>query len=420
MVWTRKLLQFFKLSFGNIIEWYDFSLYIYFAGAIAGSFFPSSSSFASMLLALATFFIGCIIRPLGGVICGMIGDRFGYRFVINLCVITMGISTLLVAFLPTYAQLGWIAPLLLVLLRLLQGLSVGGQFPSLLTLGVSEHADNKGFTAGLVFSISSLGFLLASLTGTFSEYLCADHPQLIWRMPFALSGIFFVIYLWLNRNEHFEAQPDTSPATRPALIPALVHQWREIITVVLLTTMCASLYFLVFTYLIHYQIAELDIGASSAFLLNSIVLLLACLLYPTFGHIADHFGCLRLFVLGLLALMILTWPLLHAFNTQIYPLMLGALGLLTIIMAAIQGAVAPFFAAIFRPEWQASACALAYSLGNGISGSAPMVADTFVHYFGHQGLVWYALSLVAIGSIGALMIFRHLQKAQADAQAAPA
>ncbi|MFT6835094.1 MAG: MFS family permease [Francisellaceae bacterium] len=403
---TQKISSFIKLSFGNILEWYDFSLYIYFATYIAATFFPNENHYYSMFFTFATFFIGSLARPLGGLFFGSLADKFGYRLIINICVILMGMSTFAVAFLPTYGQLGILAPILLVALRIIQGLSVGGQFPSLLTLGVNEHGNKKGFIIGLVFSISSLGFLIASLSGAISEYFLASHTQLVWRLPFLFSGFLFIIYLWLNKNEK-NYTPNKSEVKREQLLVSLLHQWKGLLAVILLTTMIASLYYFVFTYLVNYQIVELKINATTAFLLNSIVLLLVCFLYPFFGYVADRVGHIKVFIICLVLLMLLTYPLLYLFNTKIFIYMLFSLGIFAILMAGMQGAISPFFTSVFDAEWQATACAIAYSVGNGISGSAPLVASTFVYYYGHYGLSIYALILVAIGTVGAILIMRH-------------
>jgi MFS family permease len=357
-----------------------------------------------MLFVFATFFVGSIIRPLGGFLCGMIGDKFGYKFIINLCVILMGISTFLVALLPTYDQIGVFAPIILVLLRLLQGISAGGQFPSLITVGVNDHKNRQGMAVGFIFSISSLGFLLATIVGSISEYFFHNDSNMVWRFPFILSAVLFVIYIWINRKEDY-SKAEKPKAKKHNVILSLLKQWPGILTVVLLTTMCASLYFLVFTYLVNYQIDHLNMDADGAFLLNSIILFLACVMYPIFGYMSDRVGHIKVFTSCLIVLFIGIYPLLYLFDTKEFFLMLIGLSIFTMLMATIQGAISPYFSSVFKAEWQATACAVSYSIGNGISGSAPLVASIFVHYMGHYGLTLYVFSLVIIGTIGALFLY---------------
>ncbi len=356
-----------------------------------------------MVFVFATFFVGSIIRPFGGFICGMIGDRYGYKFIINLCVILMGVSTFLVALLPTYEQIGVFAPIILVLLRMLQGVSAGGQFPSLITVGVNDHEKKQGMAVGFIFSISSLGFLLATIVGSISEYFFHNDASMVWRFPFILSAVLFVIYIWINRKEDY-SKAEKPKAKKHNVVKSLLRQWTGILTVVLLTTMCASLYFLVFTYLVNYQIDHLNMTANGAFILNSIILFLACILYPLFGYMSDRIGHIKVFVSCLLLLIIAIYPLLYLFDTKEFILMLIGLSIFTALMAAIQGAISPYFSSVFKAEWQATACALSYSIGNGISGSAPLVVSIFVHYMGHYGLTLYVFLLVLIGSVGAISL----------------
>jgi len=154
----NKFLNLGILSFGNIIEWYDFSLYIYFAHTIAQQFFSDDNYFVSYLLALSTFFLGSLVRPLGGLLSGWLGDRHDHRRIINIAIVIMGISTFAVALLPTYKMIGIAAPILLIFLRILQGLSVGGQFPGLITLAVKDFIHSRGFAVGMVIRSRVLVF----------------------------------------------------------------------------------------------------------------------------------------------------------------------------------------------------------------------------------------------------------------------
>ena len=407
---SKQLGGFVRLSFGNIIEWYDFSLYVYFAVFIARDFFPSHNAYLSMLLAFATFFVGSITRPLGGLMIGWLSDRHHPGRMIHLCVIAMGISTFLVALLPDYTQIGIYAPLLLVLLRIIQGLSVGGQFPGLISLSVNDYQKAKGLAVGFVFSISSLGFLLASVIGFFTTSIFKHQPtQLIWRIPFALSGVLFVIYLYLNRRQS-DAFSKRQPSKNNVFL-SLIKQYPAIIAVTCLTTMAASLYYVVFTYLVNYQITTLGISEQTAFLINSFTLITACILYPIFGHFADRIGAKRLFYFASALLFILAIPLIGLIQRENTILTLTAMVLFTLFMAAIQGAISPLFAEIFDAEWRTTGCAFAYSIGNGLSGGAPFVALTLVHLNPDYGLGLFMMALLLIGIFGLILAKRITKSA---------
>ncbi|WP_116964017.1 MFS transporter [Fastidiosibacter lacustris] len=397
------LVSFARLSFGNIIEWYDFSLYIYFSVYIAKDFFPSQNPYVSLLLTFATFFLGSVARPVGGLLVGWLSDRYHPKMMINLCVIAMGISTFIVALLPDYQTIGILAPIFLVTLRIIQGLSVGGQFPGLISLSVKDHHADKGFAVGLVFSISSLGFLLASVVGFVSSSLFShQEAQFIWRVPFALSGLLFLIYLFLNRHESY---PDVHKKKhKQNVFVWLVQQYKAIIAVTLLTTMAASLYYIVFTYLLNYQTTELNVSEQTAFLINSFSLIFACLLYPMFGQFADRIGAKQLFYTTATLFFISVIPMIYLIQTNEPMWVFLALTVFTLFMTAIQGAISPLFAEAFDSEWRTTGCAFAYSIGNGLSGAAPLVALTLVHIHPVYGLSVLMMVLLGLGAIGLALI----------------
>lgn len=399
-----KLSNLARTAFGNVLEWYDFSLYIYFSLYLGYAFFPGHDPVAAKLMSYGVFFLGALVRPFGAFCLGFLGDRFGLRWSINVCVIVMGVSTFSVALLPSYSSIGIMAPTLLIILRLLQGLSAGGQLPNLITLTVQEQGNKSGFAVGLIFSISSLGFWLASLVGFFSTSFFQDmHNELMWRLPFALSGILFLVYLWINRHQ-FVAQ-DTNVIKQPALLRSLMKQWRSFFAVVFLTTMAASIYMLLYTYLINYRIEYLQVPPGGAFLMNTIVLLVAIIAYPLFGRIVDHFGSQRIFFASTFVLLLLIYPLINLLDSAGLAGTLSILLVVTLLLAAIQAAISPLFASTFSSAWQATACALAYSIGNAVSGGAPLFAEFALRFLPH-GLGSLFLIFTCIGFVGMLILTR--------------
>ena len=153
----------FKNSFGNIIEWYDFSLYGYFATIIAVQFFPDKDAFVALIATFGAFAAGFIARPIGSIFFGRLGDKLGRHYAMNLAIIMMAIPTIIMAFLPGYNVIGVWAPILLVAVRVLQGLSAGGQFGNLLTItSEDDNQTHRGFNLAVAYSTSVVGFLLAS------------------------------------------------------------------------------------------------------------------------------------------------------------------------------------------------------------------------------------------------------------------
>ncbi|MBK2123732.1 MFS transporter, partial [Fangia hongkongensis] len=167
-----------KISLGNVIEWYDFSLYGYFAVAIAATFFPNLNPFISLLATFAVFGAGFLARPLGAFVFGHLGDKVGRHYAMNLSIAMMGLATLGMAFLPGFSTIGILAPILLVILRMLQGLSAGGQFGNLLTITTEdENYRLKGLNIGIAYAVSVIGFLLAAFVSVIAIKLTPDSLQ---------------------------------------------------------------------------------------------------------------------------------------------------------------------------------------------------------------------------------------------------
>ncbi|MED7788727.1 MFS transporter [Francisella sp. 19X1-34] len=215
-------------------------------------------------------------------------------------------------------------------------------------------------------------------------------------------------FIYINRNENYTEQPHKQKQ-QTKLIEALFKQYKQIIIVSLITCMCASLYYMVFTYLVNYQIEYQHISESKALFLNSIVLFFACIFYPVFGYISDKYGHIKVFYLALIALVLLFYPLIMLIAVNNFIISFLAILIFCIIMAAIQGAVSPFFALVFDSEWRATGCAISYSIGNGISGAAPLLAGLFTAKYGISGLALYTLILVVAGTVGSLGIYKTMK-----------
>ncbi|MCL1127855.1 MFS transporter [Shewanella surugensis] len=193
----RKIKQFFRLSLGNALEWYDFCLFGYFASVIGEVFFNTGDKQTDLLLAFSAFGIGYLSRPIGGWLFGRLGDRIGRYYAMNLSVIIMGISSILCAFLPGYTTIGIAAPILLLLIRIIQGLSAGGQYGNLLVITSENNAlRHKGFYTGIVYSVGTAGFLLASATSSLVLDLSPSNwSDFAWRIPF-----YWVVFYCVSKS----------------------------------------------------------------------------------------------------------------------------------------------------------------------------------------------------------------------------
>src|SRR5689334_18950338 len=193
-------------STGTVFEWYDFYLYATLAPFFAALFFPSGNDTAALLSAFATYAAGFLVRPFGAIIFGRIGDLVGRKYTFLITIMVMGGATFAVGLLPTFAQIGWAAPVLLVSLRLLQGLALGGEYGGAATY-VAEHArhDGRGYATSFIQTTATLGFFLALIVIALSRanFSAADFSSWGWRIPFLISVFLlaFSVYIRLKLNE---------------------------------------------------------------------------------------------------------------------------------------------------------------------------------------------------------------------------
>ena len=376
-----KLTQdFVKNSFGNIIEWYDFTIYGLFAIQISNAFFPTNSKFISLLLVFLTFAVGFVARPVGSLIFGMIGDRKGKHYAVNLSIWFMAIPTTLIGLLPTYHTIGLLAPLALVALRILQGISAGGQFSGLITIAVDSEAKNKTFLVSLVYTVSVIGCFLASFIGYLAIKAVAgigsEDPMiksLTWRIPFVLSGLLFIIYIKL-RPEFTKHSLEID--NKFSFMDILHKQPRELVSMMVLSASLGSIYYILFTYLVTYMQLHLYIRKPTAFMTINIILLFSIVLYPIFGYIAYGYKCrlkqAQIYIKYLLVSV-------GIFTCVHFSLWLGLLGLLCVVVCfcAITSFVTSLFAELFETRFRMTACSFSFNAGVTIAGFAPLIAEIF-------------------------------------------
>jgi MHS family proline/betaine transporter-like MFS transporter len=217
---------------GNVLEWFDFAVFGYFSTEIGANFFPGSSTTAQQLKAFAVFFIGFLARPIGSVLLGPIGDRIGRRALLTLSISVMGAATLALGLLPTYAQVGLLAPILLVALRLIQGFSLGGEFTGSMVY-TTELASPlmRGLVSSSTAAGTTLGFILGSATSAVLRNNLDDAQRLSWgwRVPFLLSILVCVGGWLLRRGIRESEEGEKAAAARPPLLQSVVSDWRPML-----------------------------------------------------------------------------------------------------------------------------------------------------------------------------------------------
>lgn len=370
--------DFIKTSFGNILEWYDFTIYGLFAIQISKTFFPSDSRYLSLLLVFATFAVGFITRPIGSILFGLIGDRHGKHYAVNLSIWLMAIPTSLIGILPTYSSVGIVAPMLLIILRLCQGLSAGGQFSGLIAIAVDSDVKNKAYLTSWIYSISVFGCFIASFIGYLSvisiSYLHSSSiliNSLSWRVPFILSSLLFLIYFKLNpdfSSHYVESEPNFS------LKNIIYQQPKELTATILLQLALGAIYYLLFSYLVTYLQLHLGLAKAKAFLIMSVILLLSIILYPLFGYYTKNLHC-RLITARKLA--IIFFGCILVFTFAVFNIWFGIISLvcMVILFCAIIAYTTSLFAEVFDAKYRMTACSISFNTGVTLAGFAPLIAE---------------------------------------------
>ncbi|HTO79361.1 MAG TPA: MFS transporter, partial [Methylocystis sp.] len=362
---------------GNVMEWYDFGVYGFFAAAIGAQFFPAHDPSTSLLASFGVFAVGFIARPLGGLLFGHIGDRLGRRAAVVSSVVLMIIPTLLMALLPTYGQIGVVAPILLVLLRLAQGLAVGGEYTTSMVLLVEEaQPSRRGFVGSFAPFGALGGLLLGSAVGaTLLAILPETAASWGWRLAF-FSGLLIglVVFLIRRRLPPDEKILQTEQARKSPLGEAFRTQWRTILKVVGFTLGHGVGFYLCFVYLSTWLKEQHQVPSSTALTLNSIAIFCMLIFTPLAGALSDRIGRKPVLIVGAAGLALSAWPLFWFINTPHVAAILAGQCAFALFLSC-NGAGPAFLVEAFPKHVRCSGLSVAYNLAQSVfGGTVPMVA----------------------------------------------
>jgi MFS transporter, MHS family, proline/betaine transporter len=409
-------------AIGNVLEWYDFGLFGFFAPVISQLFFPSHDELASLVGTYGVYATGFLMRPLGGVVFGYIGDRMGRKRALELSVLLMAVPTTLMALLPTYAQAGVGASLLLTLFRLLQGLSVGGEYIGSMSF-LSEHAPpgRRAFLGSFSSSSVILGSLLGSgvaalLTGLLTE---AELLAWGWRLPFLGGIVIGLVGLWLRSGvdespSFLEAREKGGLADNP--IKSAMRQNLGPIAVTLgLTGISAVGFYLPFVWLPTWlaRINQPPLDQSKALTASTIALVALLILTPLTALLADRVGKKPMFLASAIGYAVLTYPLFLLLKTGTY----SAAVLAGLVFAACNslysGCMAATMVELFPTRTRYSGVAIGYNTGQAIlGGTAPLIATGLIELSGNKLLPAVYLIICSVMA-GIASLFITEQRGQA-------
>ena len=389
-------------SLGNLVEWYDFYVYTAFALYFAPAFFPHADPVAQQLSAASLFAAGFLARPLGGWLFGHLADRHGRRLALNVSILMMCFGSLMVAVTPTYASIGIAAPALLAIARIVEGLSLGGEYGASATyLSEIAHRDHRGLSSSFQYVTLIGGQLVAILVLLLLQLVFLTPEDLKawgWRIPFAI-GAGLAVIVWVMRRTLPETEAFLAETkSRTGSLRELMKHPREVALVVGLTAGGTAAFYTFTTYMQTFVKLTLGFSAETTTLVIAGSLMFAALLQPLYGALSDRIGRKPLLLFFGIAGTLLTVPLLTLLERTTSPLLAWALICgAWLFVAAYTSINAIVKAELFPTPVRATGVALPYALTVSIfGGTAPMVALWFKHEGNESGFYWYLAGCIFI------------------------
>jgi MFS transporter, MHS family, shikimate and dehydroshikimate transport protein len=380
---------------GTAVEWYDFLIYGTASALVFNKlFFPLSDPALGTIAAFGTYGVGFLARPLGAAIFGHFGDRIGRKTMLAMTIVIMGVGTFLIGLLPTYSQIGLAAPVLLVVLRLLQGIGLGGEWAGAVLM-VVENAPTKN--RGLLGAMVQLGYPIGNLAAIGALTLLAQLPEPAflawgWRVPFLVSlllaGVGFYIRMQLEETPVFREIEARNAVAKLPLVEVLTQHSRAFFTAIGLKLSEISYVSIAGVFAISYVTGKL--GLPRSIILNAILIsaAIAFAAIPLFGWLSDRLGRKTLFYASCAFAIVFAFPMFWLFDTK------DALLITVAVIAAITfgqiigfGVGAPWYAELFAARLRYSGASLGFQIGAAISGGlTPFAAATFMAWTG--GATW--------------------------------
>jgi MHS family alpha-ketoglutarate permease-like MFS transporter len=393
---------------GHAIEWFDFSIYANFAIFFGAQLFPSTDETSALLAAFGVYAIGFIMRPAGGWLLGIFADKRGRRAALTLSVTMMSVGSLMMALLPTYAAIGIAAPVIATCARLLQGLSVGGEYAAACAfLAETAPPDKRGFHGSFLFFGTGLGLISASgITWLLSRTL--DHAQMIefgWRIPFLVGALGSVIAFWIRvrigETEAFAVAKRNKAHVQASLRLLFTHYGRQIWTLVGISILGAFSFYLFIVYVPVYAIHRAGALPSVAYAASTVSLIAFTAVQPLFGAMSDRFGRRPQLIVMAAAYVLFLYPVVLSTGATFWSIL--PVELFGTLFYALFTAIAPaVMAELFGTEVRSLGIGLPFNLVVALVGGTTPYLMTYLQSHGHER--WF-LVYVCIGSAISLVTY---------------
>lgn len=375
---------------GSSIEWFDYFLYGTMAALVFNQlFFVSEDPTVGLILAYASFALSFFIRPFGGVIFSHIGDRIGRKKTLVLTLSLMGAATFAMGILPTYQAIGVAAPILLITLRLIQGLGIGGEWGGALLLA-TEYAPAEH--RGLFGSIPQMGVTIGMVMGTLALWIMNLLPEAAfmswgWRVPFIFSALLVIFGLWIRKGidetPEFKAVQESGDMPKLPIVDTLRYYWREVLITIGAKVVETAPFYIFSTFIVSYATTNLGFSRSATLGAVMIATIVTTILIPVMGSLSDRMGRKKMYIAGTVAMMAFAFPyfwLIH--QGSVLLLVVATVIGLGVIWAPITAVLGTMFSEIFDAKVRYTGVTLGYQVGAAVAGgTAPLVATALLSAF---------------------------------------
>lgn len=400
---------------GNGMEWFDFGIYSYLAATIGQVFFPEASGPMQLVYSFATFAVAFIVRPIGGIFFGMLGDRLGRKKVLAITLIMMALATLSIGLIPSYASIGYTATMLLLIARLVQGFSTGGEYSGAMTFIAESTPDKKrGFMSSGLEVGTLVGYIAGAGLVTLLTYILGEDTMLEWgwRVPFFLSAPIGLIGFYLRNNLEetpaFEAMEENKSEDDDyaSVKDILQYHWRAILIGIFVVFFYNVVNYTLLSYMPSHLTAILGYGEAEGLLLIVIVMVIMVPIVLLMGFFSDRIGAKRIIQGGLIGLVLLTIPSFMLIGSGSTILVFLGLMILAVFSSSFQGTMPALLPSLFFTNVRNGALAITYNISASFfGGTTPLIVSWLISKTANRMVPAYYVIFASIIGIIVVTIF---------------
>lgn len=412
---------------GNFIEWFDYATYSYFAVVIANVFFPGDDPALALMQTFAVFALSFLLRPVGAIFWGSMGDKKGRKWALSTSIFLMAGATFCIGLLPGYLVMGVAAPLMLLLLRMIQGFSASGEYAGAATF-LAEYApkNQRGVYCSIVPASTATGLLVGSMFATVMYTVLPDAAvsEWGWRIPFLLAGPLGLIAHYIRTKledsptyQQMMEKVTTKSGDAPRPIRTLVrHHGKELIISFGAAMLNAVGFYTVLTYLPVYLESVVLMPANQSSLITTICLVAYVAFIFGMGHLSDRFGRKRMLIIACVSFIVLTVPAFMLLNTGQFWVVLVVELAMCLALTVNDGTLSSYLAETFPTAVRYSGFALSFNLANALfGGSAPMIATGLIALTGSNlAPAWYTVAVSCVALVAMILSHEHSDKELSD------